>query len=393
MGKQFLEVMEDWKGFARVRGETRPPDWDLRLKEANDLLTNRNGEKFHAWQFAIKEAFSTHDFPLLFGDILDRQVLAKYAVAAPSWRRYVKTGALNDFRVANRYKVFGSETPLDEVKQGGAYPPGTRGEGKYTVQLKKFGRSFDIMWEIFVNDDLDALKDTPARFARAALRSEWKEVTKLFAKSTGPNTTLFGAPITDVDGSSVTNLGTLKLNIANVETTLSLMAQQTDEDGDPVVIEGALLVVPDALEFQARSVITSALKQFIETVGMPTSSGPTPVPFPTENILKQLAQERRLEVITNSYLPIVDTSANKLTTWYLFADPGRGGAAMEFNFLRGRETPEIAVRASNKLTTGGGPISPFEGDFEHDVMSYRVRHIMGGTALNPRYAYAQDGTT
>ena len=392
MGKQFLEVMEDWKGFAGVRGGSRPEDWERRLQEAADLLTNRNGQKNHIWQALVKEAFTTSDFPLLFGDILDRQVLAKYAVAAPTWRRYVKTGTLNDFRVAHRYKVYGSETPLDGVKQGGAYPPGTRSEARYTVQLAKFGRSFDVFWETFINDDLDALKDTPARFARAAMRSEWKEVTKLFAKSTGPNTTLFGAPITDVDNTSVTNLGTLALTIPNMETTLKLMARQLDEEGEPITIEGAFVVVPPALEFTARAIVTSALKAYVETAGFPTDAGPTPIPFPTENILKQLAEERRLEVIVNPYLPIVDVSANKDTTWYLFADPARGGAAMEFNFLRGRETPEIAVRASNKLTTGGGPISPFEGDFEHDVMTYRIRHVMGGTALNPRYAYAQDGT-
>ena len=392
MSKQFLEIMDDWKGYAGIRGGSRPEDWERRLQESADLLTNKNGYASHIHRALVQEAFTTSDFPLMFGDILDRQVLAKYAVAAPSWRRYVKVGTMQDFRVGHRYKVYGSETPLAEVKQGGAYPPGTRSEGRYTVQLAKFGRSFDVMWETFVNDDLSALQDTPARFARAAMRTEWKEVTKLFAKSTGPHTDLFGAPITDVDSTTVTNLGALPLSIANMEITLKLIARQTDEEGEPVTIEGMFLVVPPALEFTARAIVTSALKAYVETAGFPTTGGPTPIPFPTDNILKQLAQERRLEVIVNPYLPIVDTSGKKDATWYLFADPARGGAAMEFNFLRGREAPEIAMRASNKLSTGGGPVSPFEGDFEHDVVTYRVRHCLGGTALNPRYAYAQTGS-
>ena len=92
------------------------------------------------------------------------------------------------------------------------------------------------------------------------------------------------------------------------------------------------------------------------------------------------------------YLPVVDTGGTPDTTWYLFADPSQV-AAMEFGYLRGHETPEIVMKASDKVTMGGGAVSPFEGDFVSDNIFYRVRIVKGSIQLDPRAAYAQTGTT
>jgi hypothetical protein len=59
------------------------------------------------------------------------------------------------------------------------------------------------------------------------------------------------------------------------------------------------------------------------------------------------------------------------------------------DFLRGYEAPEIVMKASDKITAGGGQLSPFSGDFDTDDIKYRVRAVMGGSRLDPRFAYAQ----
>jgi hypothetical protein len=59
--------------------------------------------------------------------------------------------------------------------------------------------------------------------------------------------------------------------------------------------------------------------------------------------------------------------------------------------LAGHEAPEVCMKASDKISMGGGAISPFEGDFDTDDIKYRVRVVHGGWQLDPRYCYAQVG--
>jgi len=61
------------------------------------------------------------------------------------------------------------------------------------------------------------------------------------------------------------------------------------------------------------------------------------------------------------------------------------------DFLTGHEAPEIVMKASDKVTPSGAPLSAFSGDFATDNVFYRVRHVLGGTQLDPRFAYAQVG--
>jgi len=97
-----------------------------------------------------------------------------------------------------------------------------------------------------------------------------------------------------------------------------------------------------------------------------------------------------LQLHIDPYLPIVDTTKGN-ATWYVFADPSQG-AAMEYAYLRGHETPEICMKNSDKVTAAGGGLSPFSGDFATDDILYRVRDVFGSGQLDPRFAYAQTGS-
>jgi hypothetical protein len=61
------------------------------------------------------------------------------------------------------------------------------------------------------------------------------------------------------------------------------------------------------------------------------------------------------------------------------------------DYLLGHETPEICMKASDKVSVTGSPLSPFSGDFATDNIFYRVRIVCGGTQLDPRMTYAQVG--
>jgi hypothetical protein len=100
-----------------------------------------------------------------------------------------------------------------------------------------------------------------------------------------------------------------------------------------------------------------------------------------------------MQLHVDPWLPIVDATNYDDYTWYVFAEPSLG-AAVEFSYLSGYEDPEVCMKASDKVTLGGGGnISPFTGDFATDNVFYRVRHVFGSTQLDPRYTYAQAATS
>jgi hypothetical protein len=102
-----------------------------------------------------------------------------------------------------------------------------------------------------------------------------------------------------------------------------------------------------------------------------------------------MAQEI-VQLVINPWLPIVDTTKGA-TAWYLFADPGMGRPALEVGFLRGHETPELFLKSPNATRIGGGPVAAEDGDFETDGVNYKVRHVYGGSLIEPKAAVASPG--
>ncbi len=382
---EFLQLMENWNGYVSLH-ERAARFSDHALVEALSLFQNTGRLPSHRHEYLLKEALTSSDFPALFGVLLDQQLMARYQAWVPNWRAYCATGTLSDFNVARVHKVYGNDEYLPLVAEKAPYPETAPGTGFYTRQVFKHGRSFSISFEARVNDFLDAFGDIPARFATAVIRTIARDVTSVYSSAAGPNPALFGAPITDVDGQNVTNQGVLPLTINNLQTTLDLMSRQTDPNGEPILVRGVHLIVPPPLEFTARSILNSAMVQQVDAAGGANAVPTTFVPLPVANVVAQYG----LQLHVDPFLMVVDGLATNDTTWYLFADPGQG-KAMQMDFLRGHETPEICLRMSDKMSVSGGQISPFDGSFANDNIEYRVRQIHGGAQLDPRFCYAQVG--
>lgn len=380
---EFMQLMENWDGFNAVRSSSLN---EAAMARLIDLFTNANRLSAHRQEYLLRETVTTSDFPNLFGGVLDRALLARYRAAASPWRAYVKTGRCRDFRARQIFKVQGQDGLLPLVAQKEEYPQVASADAAYSIQVFKRGRQFDISWESIINDAMDAFGDIPQRFADAALNTEAMQASMIYCGAAAPNAALFGAPIVDVDGQAVTNLGVLPLSVANLQTTLGLMAAQTDVNGNPLGIRGVHLVVPPALEITGRQILTSAQLQQIDTAGAANAAPSAFIPVPTANVLPQMG----LKLHVDPWIPIVMPVAAANRTWFLFADWSQGSWG-ELDFLTGHESPEIVMKASNKVAVGGGIVSPFEGDFESDNVLYRVRHVLGGAPLDPRFAFAQVG--
>jgi hypothetical protein len=386
MSKDFLQVLEEGdKLESSLQDVTkRIPDFNRKLDGFIKLIANESGMASHKRAYLLKEAEGTSDFPLLFGTVLERSLYAKYKADPGDWRSYIKTGTQNDFRPQDILGVYGLGNGLSVVAPRGEYKHDANlGEGKVSISLSKYGREFGLSWETIINDDLGAFSDIAERFALAALRTEYRLATSLIAGASGPHASLFGATITHpIDGKAITNKFTNStFGIDKLGVAAAAMRRFVDADDEPVIFDGFELVVPPALEIPAMQALNPAA--IIQSAGDATS-GKAAIIRSSANSVPQL----NITLHVNPYLPILDTSGNVDKTWYLFGKLSNAGYAARINFLRGHEAPEICLKNPNKISLGGGAMSPLEGDFDSDSIMWRLRHIMGGKQVDPRYAAA-----
>ena len=373
---ELMEKMKGWEGYVDVSGRHT----DAELTTFHNLLSNADNVPAHLHEYRIKEALTTSDFPLLFGDVLDRQVLAAYKAVDPVWKAFTRMSTNRDFKVSKRFAVTVGDQYIARVAEKGEYLTSERNEAEYELSVLKYGRQFDISWESMINDDLGALKDTPTRFAMAAVRTEHRIVTGMYADDTG--THVLNAFLYDNADAVVANRNwvTTALTIASLETGVEAMAGFLDVNGEPIMNRAKYLVVPPALEMTARQILTSINKMWVVGAAGTMPAGATA--YPMTNTISQYG----LQLIVDPYLPIMDTTHGN-TGWYLFANPS-DIAALEAAHLRGHERPEICMKASDKVTVGGGAINPMSGDFATDNVFYRVRLVFGGCTLDWRATYA-----
>lgn len=391
---EFLEVLETIRAqdaspsrlFDHGDGSTavmqrasRIPDYGRKLVKAAQLVAEvRQGRRpfYH-----LQEAMTTSDFPLLFGDIIDRTLLGNYMEWPNTWGNYVSRKVVRDFRTANSYAIDGGMDILDVVPEQGEYPESSLSETRYQISVQKRGRKMPFSWESFVNDDLDALNDIPRRFGVAAARSEQRASTELFFDSSGPHASLYTAGnaniINTTNGASENNPA---LDIVALQDALIVLSNQVDSDGQPIFIEMVELIVPPALDITANNIM-NALQ--IEING---SGGDSNHKLITRNWMST-----RFRVSVDPYIPLVATS-NGNTSWILVASTASGRPAAQMAFLRGHESPSVWMKSPNAMRVGGGQVNPMEGDFDTDSYQYRVRHVFGTGLLDPKMTVGSNGS-
>lgn len=337
------------------------PEYKKGLAEAANLCANliQRGSKLDMYRF--QEAMSTSDFPIYFGDILDRQILASYAEAPQTYTQWAKVSEVSDFRPAKRYAMDGGEGQLKPVDELGEYQAVRRSENQLSFSVKKFGARFDLSWESIIDDNLNLLTDQPTRFGKAARRTEEKECTNLLM-----NDTFFSAANGNVMDSN-------PLTVQNLQKALEKFTSRVDSDGEPIMVGPAILMVPPALEVTANNILNAS--EFLAW-----DNGQESFQMRTNNWLSG-----KLKLVVNHYLPVLD-KAHGSDAYYLLADPSAARGAVEFAFLRGHRSPELFMKTPNAVSVSGGSVGTMTGDFDHDAIGYKVRHVMGGTVIDPKCA-------
>ncbi len=385
---EFLKVIEDVKleeanihkifnkdDGRPVRRRVKTPEYMTKLSEAVEFVGQILNGKRPMYHF--QEVMTTSDFPLLFADVLDRQLLAGYREAPATYKAYCRISTVRDFRQVKRHYVDGGDGRLDAVAEKEEYKYASLDEGKYNYSVKKYGRKFDFSWETLVNDDLGAFNDAPLRLGRAARRTEEYFATKLFVNGSGPHASFYTSGNKNIVTSNPV------LDVAALQTAMTILGAQTDAGGEPIFMGNLTLVVPPALEITAQNILNA-----IEILAKTSGGGSTAQEIKAVNWMKN-----RIKLVVNAYIPIVASTANGATSWFLFADPANSRGSLEVGFLRGYTEPQVFMKSSNQTAVGGGGlIDPLQGDFDNDNIEYKVRHVLGGCRLDPKLTCASNGS-
>jgi hypothetical protein len=175
---------------------------------------------------------TTSDFPVLFADILDRQLLADYQQVIPQWRSYARAGTVRDFRTVKRFAVDGGKGLLTDVPEKTEYPEDSLPDvTPFTYAVTKKGKRFQLSWETIDQRRPrrhDAAARTTSRSRRATARSSSRpavrhvvrpELDVLLLRQREPAHRQPGAVVTGPAG------------------RVHALAAQKDSNGNPILVD------------------------------------------------------------------------------------------------------------------------------------------------------------
>ncbi len=321
----------------------------------------------------VSETMTTSDFPYLTGDVLDRMLLARYREFPAAWRQFAKVATLRDFRTVRRIASDGLEGQWEAIPEQDEVTYGALSEANYTYAPAKYGKAAKLSFEAMMNDDLGAFEEIPNRLGRGGARTVAKFVAGLYVDANGPHASLYTA------GNANIVTGNPTLSIAGLNAAWSTLRSQTDADGEPIMVEAAVLVVPPALEVTARNIL-NAIQVFMTSAG-----GASGQELQVSNWIGG-----SLSMVVDPYIPVVASTAGA-TSWFLFAAPSVGRPALEVGFVRGMQEPVLYQRLADTMRVGGG-VDQMAGAFATMSQEYKGVLAFGGARLDAKATVASSGS-
>ena len=362
-------MAREYKDWYTLDGRLRPaPGVTRRKVEAVRDLVEKALTGSHTAIGTLKEAITTSDLSLSLAHLVNINVLPQYDEAPRIWSQVAGSRSVSDFRPAVLYSlvgqwndgVLGDGDPrhvAPTVPEGAPYPYAVlTGEETTSAGVKKRGFATRFTFEAFINDALGFIKALPDEMLQVALDTEEYEVFSAVTGGVGAGQQLIGGTVPD--GTIVPANGSLT-RAALIQAKAELAAREIN--GRKIAVTGGYnLLVPvgqgDYAQFVINNLSLTGLTDGALTIGV-TGYNPLSVVTPLET-----------EYVTG-------------TAWYLVPKPGATRRpTIDRLSLIGHEAPELRVQNLTGSYVGGGAVSPFEGDFDTDSASFRIREI-GGAAL------------
>ena len=297
----------------------------------------------------LKEAGAPGDFPQVMANVAHKSLLKGFTAAETPWKTYAKVGSISDFKINTRTFI-GEFSAWLKKEPGDGYKAGKISDYKYTISLGTYGRSFSLLRETVINDDLGAFTDVPTRIGRSGGLTLGEQVANVLESN--PNaydgSPLFGTRKSIANFSHTAPLTADTAGIAALMTGITAIKNAKDpQTGRKLGLKATYLIVPQELELTAVWLLTG---------GNLTGS--------TSSVAVVPDSIRRLKLV-------VDHNLTFTSRWYLCADPA-DMPFMEVGFLNGVMDPQVFVKSSNSIRVGGGGTDDFGYEYDDIEMKGRL---------------------
>jgi hypothetical protein len=297
---------------------------------------------------AILSSAANHnsgDFPNLLKNVANKAMLIGWNEAEEHFDKWTRKGSLPNFREEHRVAL-NAFPSLREVPEGAEYKHVTIGDVGEKIQLATFGELFAITRNSLINDDQRAFTRLPQDMGRAAKATIGELVNAIMID--GQTMTETGKTLFHEDHG---NLSDVPFGEAGLIQATGDLRRQRDPSGNARLnIRPRYLIVPAALEFEARKWMASTV-----TPGKTNDE---------QNVFAGLA-----EVIADARF-----DGASPTAWYMVADH-RVIDTIEVAYLDGNDQPFIEEQP------GWGV----------DGIEYKVRIDAGVRALSYRGMWKSTG--
>jgi hypothetical protein len=336
--------------------------------EKNQALLEEAAE---SGDLELQEVATRFDFPnFLYGPV-STALWGGYTQVAPQYRRYARIENMPDFR-ERRLRGLNAVRGMAYVGENGEYAEGRRTERPSAgLMVDKYGFVYKITMEAIINDDIgELLNRIPGDMGRdAAIFVATTLVALIETNPTAPD----GNPFF---GGARGNQTTNALSEDSLADAVSFMDSLTDDSGFPITVRpGAVIVKNTRQQLVARRIINSQLTGAQLQIAMAAGAGTNIFDKGTLNPLEGIVPNDA--VVKEPYF----TDSND---WYVFANPD-DVPAFAIGFLNGNETPFVGLKEPYVRNAMGPGVDPYT--FEFDSIDFKVRHIFGTAAVDPRGAY------
>lgn len=295
--------------------------------------------------------FSTISLPNVFSNVANKFLRMGWDAVDDTPMRIAAIRPVNDFKEITTISLTGGLL-FQEVGQGGEIQHGSIGEETYGNKVKTRGIMFSITREDIRNDDLGALTQIPKRIGRGGKLTLnhvfWTEFLN-------PSVANFW----HTNNANV-NTGVADMTVGGLAATEAIFMDQTDPDGNPMLSQPAILLVPTGLKAAALTLMSS--ERLIDGTGT-TIQG-------DGNIWRG-----RFRVESSPYLSNTAYTGFNATAWYMLADPN-DIPVIEIAALDGRVEPIVET-----------------ADADFNVLGVRMRGYddIGVRVQEPRGGVRADG--
>ncbi len=298
--------------------------------------------------------FSSVGLTGILSNVANKQLLRAYKSVDVKWPEICAVADHKDFKATTKYRMTGvgsyqSLTPTGELKHI------SLSEESYQNQLATKGAMLTIPREDLINDDLGSFNQATTVLGRFGNIAVEKSVFELLLSNPSNFFQLASDPINYMEGAAT------PLDIDSLTDAERLFMDLKDSNGDPIMVNPAILLVPTNLSVTAAQLFNDTKVEITTTANKAK---------PASN-----PHAGKFKPVTARWLNNVNLTGYSTTAWYLFANPA-DLAAMEVAFLRGRRVPVIESGQTSFNTLG---------------MSWRSFLDWGAAMRDPRGAVKSKG--